>query len=132
MCWQVRAAFHEDGAVQRNNFSLLKVFIAKWQTVPPPLEAIALHITAGGPQASKGTKGRLPKPIADQRTFGLRIFAAGTLLLALDVCLQQFHRDRHSQQWTPVLVCGCNSNSIIELVSPPPQHCAGVSACPMC
>ncbi len=91
MWWQVRAAFHEDGAVQRNNFSLLKVFIAKWQTVPPPLEAIALHITAGGPQASKGPKGRLPKPIADQRTFGLRIFAAG-MLLALNGCLQRFHR----------------------------------------
>ena len=74
---KVRAAFHEEGAVQRNNFSLLKVFIARWQTVPPPVEALALHVTAGGPQASKGPKGRLPKPIADQRTFGLRILAAG-------------------------------------------------------
>jgi hypothetical protein len=73
---KVRAAFHEEGAVQRNNFSLLKVFIARWQTVPPPVEAVALHVTAGGPQASKGPKGRLPKPIADQRTFGLRILAA--------------------------------------------------------
>ena len=63
--------------MQRNNFSLLKVFIARWQTIPPPLEAVALHISAGGPQASKGPKGRLPKPIADQRTFGLRILAAG-------------------------------------------------------
>lgn len=66
--------------MQRNNFSLLKVFIARWQKVPAPLEAVAIHMTAGGPTAAKGAKGRLAKPIADQRTLGLRIFAAGELL----------------------------------------------------
>lgn len=71
---QVRAAYHEDRIVQRNNFNLLKVFLSKWQTVPPPLEAFLVHITAGGPNAAKG---KMPRQLVDQCAFGLRLFAAG-------------------------------------------------------
>jgi hypothetical protein len=74
---QVRAAYNEDSTVQRNNFNLIKVFISKWQVVPPPLEAMLVHVSAGGPHPAQGSRGRVPKQVAEQRAYGLRLFAAG-------------------------------------------------------
>ena len=63
--------------MQRNNFSLIKAFASKWPTLPPPPDALLPHITAGGPQAVSGAKGRLSRPFADRRMFGLRLASAG-------------------------------------------------------
>ena len=75
---QVRAAYSEDHSVQRNNFSLITAFASKWPTTPPQPKALLLHTGADAPPAASNTaKGRLPRHVAERRTFGLRLASVG-------------------------------------------------------
>ena len=74
---QTRAAYSEDHSVQRNNFSLFKALASKWPTLAPPPEALLGHISAGGPQAASGAKGRMSRQFADRCMFGLRLASVG-------------------------------------------------------
>ena len=63
--------------MQRNNFSLFKALASKWPTLAPPPEALLGHISAGGPQAASGARGRLSRQFADRRMLGLRLASVG-------------------------------------------------------
>ncbi len=63
--------------MQRNNLGLLKAFFAKWPTLAPPADALLGHICFSPPDAKSGASGRLPRRVAERRTFGLRLLAAG-------------------------------------------------------
>ena len=72
---QIRAAFHPEGRVAGNNFTLLKMLISRWGcAVPLPLEPVAELIRE---PLVKGATARDKRGVLAKRSMGVKLLNAG-------------------------------------------------------
>ena len=76
---QVRAAYHPEPAVKRNNFNLITAFCAKWRAaVAIPGPALLTHLPQSGPVRDAGDAVAVRRTV-DAYRLGLKLLAAGEL-----------------------------------------------------